>query len=162
MRCSVFDRDILAGAIARREMNYGQPIAGREALPYLIELLWEDFLSAVGEPYAKLLDELVADEPYDEGLFAEVNELRAMGWPSIEVLANRDESLLLRVTREFLDMVLLDRILFRSDTNRMELAFLINSIESIERHGDVVHVIGMAYPVSGWAGMLPSTESGGQ
>lgn len=129
-------------------MNFGQRIPGIEQVPYRIEMDETEFIETIREGYEKFLSETIDDEPFDDGSFAEINELREMGWPALDELWKKNPTLLLDNVKAFLKFELLDASLPFSFHEMVEPAYQINGLDRIEKTDGCIMVFGEAYEFS--------------
>jgi hypothetical protein len=146
--CFVGDTVVPPSSLTRREMNFGQPVAGIAPISYRIEVDAGQFADLIREPYARLVRELIEDDPNDDGSFAEINRLRNEGWPELEKLLKDDPTLLFDVVREWLAFDLLDAALRADPVEATKATYAINSVLRIRTSDGRVCLTGEAlrYP----------------
>jgi hypothetical protein len=147
MRCIVDGAEIAAESLTRRGMNYGQDCPGLHALAYCIELTRAEFVGAVCDLYEEYLEDTIASQAHGDLDFEEVSELRELGWPRFDAMLAEHAGLLLRITKEFLEMDLLDRLLPEPVSTIKAPAYSINNVNRLEQAGETFRILGEAYPL---------------
>jgi hypothetical protein len=145
MRCLVNDHELGADSLGCRPMNFGQGSRDVVSAKYCVEIDLDDFLRTIEHAYEKFRLESIADEPFDDGSFDEINQLRDAKWPSLEQLAASNLDLMVRVVRRFLDMDTLNAVFATPILKLNEPAYLIDSIDNMWISGSILQFSGRCY-----------------
>ena len=122
----------------KRVMNFSQPMPWRETLPYSIVVPREELLALLEKAHARTIQELIDDEPYDEGDDEVVNALRAARWP--RSLAAIEPELAGHYIRRYLSTEALDALATARPDDPPE--FQLNTLERVVIDGDGVELRG--------------------
>lgn len=140
--CYINNAPIPAGHIGVRDLNFGQPVAVLQPLPYRLVLATAMIVEAM-EPYYRdfAADDLQHGSPDDDPTTLALREQR---WPALPTLARQSPELFVAFLRDHAAYELLTR-LFRAPSS---LQYSLNTVEAVEAQGDALIIAGSCYQVA--------------
>jgi len=140
-RFTIDGEEVPSEAVARRAMNFGQPVSERQPLAYELSVSMREIPELLDQAQVRTARELQEDAALgDEDEIAA--ELRVLGWPTLERLAERHTSLLIRYIRTYLVDELLDSV---AQTPASSAHYQLNSVDEVELSEDRLIVRGQSY-----------------
>jgi hypothetical protein len=144
MRCYVNEQEVAPEALARREMNFSQPLANAIPLPYRITLPAQEFGAALEKDFVRAALEEKADATYQKkGEWPIMDRWMESEFASPKQLLIQEPKLLEELIQEAFTMEALDRAL-PGPTIGLPV-FLVNSLDSVKVESGWVHLMGEAY-----------------
>jgi hypothetical protein len=130
--------------VAKRVMNFGQPIPGRAALPYEIAVDTGELVAALTNEHDRVSRELQHDATYDD-TDAISEGLARGGWPSLAALAASDPALFARHLGAYLCDELIESL---ATCPAAESWYQINSVTGLVVTDQQVTVRGECYAMA--------------
>jgi hypothetical protein len=145
MRCYVGEREVPCTFLARREMNFSQPVPGGAVMvPYRVVLRTEELIEQMTPVFVTAADEDRADAPFHKkGEWPTRDRWEELGYPSPGELLECEPAVLEALVAESFNLEALDRFVPGPDAGLPQ--YLLNTLECVRIQDGMAYLEGSAF-----------------